>query len=79
MKVLKMPLFKSEIENQEYLFTVPQEPNTKLSTSKFEDLYRKNNLTGIQFYKDINFNRKHKSNDLLRFKEYDDEGNCISD
>lgn len=70
--------FKSEIENQEYLFTVPQEPNRKLSTMQFEELYRKNNLTGIQFYKEINFNRKDKSNDLLRFKEYDDEGNCIS-
>lgn len=60
------------------MFTVPQEPNRKLSTSKFEELYRGNNLTGIQFYKDINFNRKDKSNDLLRFKEYDDEGNCLN-
>jgi hypothetical protein len=69
--------FKPEVENNEYLFTVPQEPNRKLSTNKFEELYRINNLTGIQFYKNINFNKKDKSNDLLRFKEYDEEGNCL--
>lgn len=70
--------FKLEIENQEYLFTIPQEPLKKLSTDKFENLYRKNNLTGIQFYKNINFKRKDKLNDLLRFKDYDNDGNCLN-
>lgn len=71
--------FKSEIENQEYLFTVPQEPNRKLSTAKFEEIYRENNLTGIQFYKDINFNRKDNTRfDGMRFKSYDEEGNCLN-
>lgn len=71
--------FIPEIENQEYLFTVPQEPFRKLSTSKFEELYRLNNLTGIQFYKDINFKRMTGSKfDVLRLNQYDDEGNCIS-
>lgn len=72
--------FIPEIEQNEYLFTVPQEPFRKLSTSKFEDLYRKNNLTGIQFYKDINFKRLTGSKfDVLRLNQYDDEGNCITE
>ena len=72
-------IFKPEIEENEFLFSLPQEPNRKLSTHKFEELYRKNNLTGIQFYKDINFKRKDSSRfDGLRFKDYDEEGNCLS-
>lgn len=69
--------FKPEVEKNEYLFSLVQEPNRKLSTAQFEKLYRENNLTGIQFYKDINFSRIDKSNDLLRFKKYDDEGNVL--
>jgi hypothetical protein len=69
--------FKSNIEDNEYLFIVPQEPLRKLSTSKFESIYRENNLTGIQFYKDINFKKIDKSEDLFRFKLYDDDGNCL--
>ena len=72
-------VFKSEVEEYEYIFTLLQTPLTTLCTHKFEDLYRQNNLKGIQFYKDISFNRKDiKTADFFRFKSYDDEGNCLS-
>lgn len=70
--------FKSEIEKNEYLFALVQEPLRKLSTTQFENIYRENNLTGIQFYKDINFKRINNSRfDSLRFNNYDEEGNCL--
>lgn len=70
--------FIPQIENHEYLFTVPQEPFRKLSTTNFEKLYRDNNLTGIQFYKELNFKRVTGSKfDVLRLNQYDDEGNCL--
>lgn len=70
--------FKLEIEEKEYLFSLVQEPLRKLSTTQFEQLYRNNNLTGIQFYKEINFNRKNNTRfDGMRFKKYDEEGNCL--
>lgn len=69
--------FKPEIEN-EYLFSLVQEPNRKLSTAQFEKLYRENNLTGIQFYKEINFSRVNNTRfDGMRFKKYDEDGNCL--
>ena len=78
-KSIEHEVFKPNIENNEYLFTLPQEPLRILSTSKFETLYRQNNLKGIQFYREINFNRANGSRfDGLRFKSYDDDGNCLS-
>ena len=70
--------FKQEVINNEYLFSIKQEPFRRLSTSLFEDLYKQNNLTGIQFYKDINLQRKNgKLFDGMRFGSYDDDGNRL--
>ena len=80
------PYWYESIENEvfidgiedEYLFNLTIEPLKKFCTSKFEELYKNNNLTGIQFYKDINFQRKDGAVfDGFRFKKYDTEGNCL--
>lgn len=71
--------FKDEMEKNEYLFTIPEAPLRKLCTMNFENTVKQNNLTGFQFYKEINFKRKGSSfTDLLRLGEYDDEGNCLN-
>ena len=71
-------VFKDFVEQDEYLFTIPEDPIRKLSTHNFEDLVRQHSLVGVQFYKAINFSRKDSTTvDTLRLGEYDDEGNRL--
>lgn len=68
----------NELAQNQFLFSVPQEPGKLLSTSKFEDLYRVRGFSGIQFYKEINFKRANGERfDGMRFGRYDDEGNYL--
>lgn len=63
---------------KEYLFTVHELYGTYLVNSEFEKIVKHNQLTGIQFYKDLNVKRPDGNRfDFFRRKQYDEEGNCL--
>jgi hypothetical protein len=71
-------VFKPEVE-KEYLFTIIELYGMRLVNSEFEKIINQNQLTGIQFYKDLNIKREHgKRFDPFRRKKYDVDGNCLS-
>jgi hypothetical protein len=70
--------FTSEAE-KEYLFTVAELYGNYFSTQLFENIVKENQLTGMQFYKDLNVKRPDGTRfDFFRTKSYDEEGNCLS-
>jgi hypothetical protein len=77
-KYIEQEVFKTETEN-EFLFTIAEFYGLYFASLKFEKLIQENQISGLQFFKDLNIKRENGQEfDPFRRKKYDVDGNCLS-